>query len=705
MSSYGAVAFQYRGHIPVALRTTYVLDKSMLSSSIHSKPTSSQGTLNQVNTATEVEVGKDPLSDPQVQIDSFLTDYSFCNVELKDCSSPKPGTASPLGDTSGYYIPSDYPKHLGLDTEFQITGSKEPYVMAEFSNKDDLNYLGKPNEMPPKGSLNLSAIDESPGGRMEHSLRSIPALYPELSFDTTSSQSHLLSEETTPVTKPSIPTSVPTVGKKFKPRANPFNDEQTHLKRNASSVAYCEIVKPVAQLQPSPKPHQPTKMLDNFVESSSVASSSSSYEEPPYKYDIPSYHPKLKGVKSQGQTSDQIDEVMTHLKGTINNAVQYIASLPGNNFETASSICFLGKLYIGKHHEDDRKLESDSVEDAHGSFHEFLKDFQSRVWVTYRRGFACLQGTNLKSDTGWGCMLRTGQMMLATALQIHCFGREYRRHTSGNQYRFKELVRHFGDSFDHPFSLQHLLKIGKEHLNKSYGEWYGPSTVAYVLRVCVDYAKEKGMSGSIVNITDFTVFTATDCMVFKGDIVKTATLNGTRSWTKILVLISVRMGADELNLSYRQSIQEFLMSPMCVGIMGGRKRHSLYFTGFQGNKLIHYDPHTCQTALKINKDFSAETYVCMKPRKMSFSKMDPSCTFGFYLKSADDLLELTRLSESMGSNKIFDLLDGTKDDYLLLVHDPSVKAFDHNESMFDDGSDYALAEIASLEGSDFEYLE
>ena len=93
MSSYGAVAFQYRGHIPVALRTTYVLDKSMLSSSIHSKPTSSQGTLNQVNTATEVEVGKDPLSDPQVQIDSFLTDYSFCNVELKDCSSPKPGTA------------------------------------------------------------------------------------------------------------------------------------------------------------------------------------------------------------------------------------------------------------------------------------------------------------------------------------------------------------------------------------------------------------------------------------------------------------------------------------------------------------------------------------------------------------------------------------------------------------------------------------
>ena len=58
----------------------------------------------------------------------------------------------------------------------------------------------------------------------------------------------------------------------------------------------------------------------------------------------------------------------------------------------------------------------------------------------------------------------------------------YRRNTYLDQKRFKELVRHFGDSFDHPFSLQHLLKIGKEHLNKAYGEWYGPSTVAYVLR-------------------------------------------------------------------------------------------------------------------------------------------------------------------------------------------------------------------------------
>lgn len=62
----------------------------MLSSSANLQATTSQEAPS-YNAATEVEIGKDPLSDPQP--DSFLTDYSFCNVDLKDCSSPKPGTA------------------------------------------------------------------------------------------------------------------------------------------------------------------------------------------------------------------------------------------------------------------------------------------------------------------------------------------------------------------------------------------------------------------------------------------------------------------------------------------------------------------------------------------------------------------------------------------------------------------------------------
>lgn len=76
----------------------------------------------------------------------------------------------------------------------------------------------------------------------------------------------------------------------------------------------------------------------------------------------------------------------------------------------------------------------------------FLDDFESRVWMTYRSGFEPIprstdskalsalsfkmrlkaladQGDGFSSDTGWGCMIRSGQSLLANALVISQLGR------------------------------------------------------------------------------------------------------------------------------------------------------------------------------------------------------------------------------------------------------------------------------------------
>jgi cysteine protease ATG4 len=141
---------------------------------------------------------------------------------------------------------------------------------------------------------------------------------------------------------------------------------------------------------------------------------------------------------------------------------------------------------------------SRAEEEALGWPSEFLDDLESRIWLTYRSNFppilkssdpaatsAMSFSTKLRnltnpsaftSDTGWGCMIRSGQSMLANTLAVLQLGREWR--LGQREQEHKALLELFADAPEAPFSIHKFVEHGAQACGKHPGEWFGPSATA-----------------------------------------------------------------------------------------------------------------------------------------------------------------------------------------------------------------------------------
>ncbi|XP_059053287.1 cysteine protease ATG4D [Achroia grisella] len=322
------------------------------------------------------------------------------------------------------------------------------------------------------------------------------------------------------------------------------------------------------------------------------------------------------------------------------------------SFSKESPVWLLGRCYHRKL-SPSGSLESSTEIGTEATAHEsmdqiygegiegFKSDFISRLWMTYRREFPTISGSTFTTDCGWGCMLRSGQMLLAQALVCHFLGRTWRwlpDKAIQNAREFQEdclhrmIIKWFGDksSVNSPLSIHQMVSLG-EALGKKPGDWYGPASVAHCLKAVVTAASKENYE-----FDNLEVYVAQDSTVYIEDI-NSLCLMANGSWKSLILLVPVKLGTDKFNPIYGPCLTSLLTLDFCIGIIGGRPKHSLYFIGYQDDRLIHLDPHYCQEMVDVwQPQFSLQTFHCRSPRKMPLNKMDPSCCIGFYLATQHD---------------------------------------------------------------------
>ncbi|KAI8924968.1 hypothetical protein BC831DRAFT_463067 [Entophlyctis helioformis] len=287
---------------------------------------------------------------------------------------------------------------------------------------------------------------------------------------------------------------------------------------------------------------------------------------------------------------------------------------------------------------------------AHASTASFLEDFYSRIWVTYRRGFPPITPGGYTSDAGWGCMLRSGQMMLASAFMVHELGRDWRMATAASDtaswLKYTQIVARFLDVHASPYSIHKIALLGRQ-FDKQVGEWFGPSTISQVLRVLVNSDEQ----------TNLRVVVANDGVVYKNEVrqVMSTTREDGRP-TSLLLLVPLRLGVDSMNPIYHPGLKHCFTITNCVGIAGGRPNSSLFFIGTDGDNLMYLDPHYQRPSVEcrdvsLYKMEDLLSYHCETVRLLPLSSMDPSLVIGFYCKDIQSFEALCVNAEALSNGQ------------------------------------------------------
>ncbi len=280
---------------------------------------------------------------------------------------------------------------------------------------------------------------------------------------------------------------------------------------------------------------------------------------------------------------------------------------------------------------------------------DFLQAFRSLIWITYRKDFTSIKSLpsipkqhHFTSDSGWGCMIRSGQMLLSNSILRHLFSSDFSLTLLDSnmdaRVKYASLMWQFMDNLagsEAAFSIGNIVEVGLKYGTKPK-DWYGPSTVIQIL----DELNQKYAPFENIKTAAFP-----EGVIYKNEILSRATgvsvpeidkMDPTapelrKRWKNaVVVMVGFRLGLDTVNPEHYPGIFRMFELPHTTGMVGGQGRGALYFVGYQERELIFLDPHVTQPAVPKVGDLWTEhlSYHFNTPLRLPVEKLDTCIAYG-----------------------------------------------------------------------------
>ena len=323
-----------------------------------------------------------------------------------------------------------------------------------------------------------------------------------------------------------------------------------------------------------------------------------------------------------------------------------------------------------------------------GRGEEWLQQYCKSVqYFSYRNKLPTPIGADLDHDAGWGCMVRTGQMMLCVALKRAMkmvYGGGGKNDTISTA-TFIDVSPHGGDG--NSISISNNNNGYHHHHHHSHNNnSNGTNSNLHATTMSVDGStvdlstlpsheeRVKAVVGMFRDIpsADFSIyaivnagakfhiqpgewFNATSLalslkhLIVARDSCLVTAVHGKESTVElsdvitsaslgkpVLVMVSVMLGLNNISKTYFPAVHEILGHETSVGIVGGKPKKSMYFFASQKETLFMLDPHYVQPA------FTHKTPIGLAYGNMDWVPMgeaDSSMLLCFLLEPTETAIE------------------------------------------------------------------